>query len=802
MSTVNTYSRILLGFALFLLLFGVYMLTYRGIPMSGDEIFIFDSTESLARRGELNRTYQFNEEALQPLQIEKNSTPWPPPKQEPLMPVLAVPLFWLAENLSGVGTMHIMWLFNIFLTALTAVCLYLFGLLRGYATGVAWIAALLFGIATNAWVYSRLFFREPVMSFFILFAFGSALLIQDHWQKGRLAWRWFIVMGLSFAAALIAKAVSIVLLPALLLVLFPPAEFIRKRKSVLGVLIAGGTLLLIMLFAVMNSTTIGRRYAPDQIERLTNINWEFVLESLLGYQIGVSRSIWLYSPVLLLGIWGAWILFKQKQWRPVAAMTLAILLFSFWYGVALSVDWSGGWGWGPRYFLPFIPIMILFWVMPSLEYIHKNPSRLGHIVVVTLSLLGITIQLLGMAVPLSNYYTDLFRAGKIYDYNNYVAEDWHWMEGNWTLKWSPIYYHLDRLDFAQLDFAWRFADESRSGVIVAAVALAFLSFVFALNILRRRKISPAVGGVYLVSSFLASAFILSTGLTALYEDERYIGEWQDVSLLIDKMNDSVAADDIVFIDREQYTLLFMNYFKTPALLATLPYAPAENYGAAQPAVSPDAPVEEQIGYGTVEVLQWVAENYATLWLVASSSPFETDKIRPVERYLTQLYFPVSEITTSFRARAIRFVVASMPTGTPEQNAGVVFGDQLELNGYDLPSDNVFHPGDGLPVSLVWTPVNAVSQDYNVGIYLLDSAGAVVTQRDSLPLGTFGYTSRWQLGTSYHDNHGLVLPSTLAPGDYQLLVALYFWQDGKRLEVKSSSGEVLGDLYQLATIQVK
>ena len=54
----------------------------------------------------------------------------------------------------------------------------------------------------------------------------------------------------------------------------------------------------------MAQTSIGYRYSLDQLDRLKRIDSNFVIESLLGYQIGLSRSIWLYSPVLLLGIWG------------------------------------------------------------------------------------------------------------------------------------------------------------------------------------------------------------------------------------------------------------------------------------------------------------------------------------------------------------------------------------------------------------------------------------------------------------------------------------------------------------------
>ena len=140
-----------LGVTLFFLVVTAYLLTYRGMPMSGDEVFIFDSTESLARRGSLDRTYEFNRVGMNPVDADFAGAPWPGPMQEPLASMLGVPVFWLAQSLPGVGTMHVVWFFNIFLTALTVVSLYDIALIHGFSPGVAWVGSLLFGLGTSAW---------------------------------------------------------------------------------------------------------------------------------------------------------------------------------------------------------------------------------------------------------------------------------------------------------------------------------------------------------------------------------------------------------------------------------------------------------------------------------------------------------------------------------------------------------------------------------------------------------------------------------------------------------------------------
>jgi len=225
-------QQTILGILLFCILAGVYLLTYRGFPLSQDEYFLFDAAESLVQRGELNRTYEFHK--FNAGSFSRTGDPWPLLNQEPLSVILLAPFFWLGHNIQQVGTMHVVWLFNIVVTALTGLSIYIGARLLRYTVPVAWLAGLIFGIGTLAWPYSRHLFREPLMALFTWWCFVLALLIRREWKdRGRFPFGLSGLLFVSFGAAFLTKAISVLLLPGLIMIMLPNLQPLLKRRGVL-----------------------------------------------------------------------------------------------------------------------------------------------------------------------------------------------------------------------------------------------------------------------------------------------------------------------------------------------------------------------------------------------------------------------------------------------------------------------------------------------------------------------------------------------------------------------------------------
>ena len=106
-----------LGIVLFTALAAIYLLFYRGHPLSIDEISTFDSVESLTQHGTLSRTIEFYRQPT----IGANGSPFLPPLYEPMQILAASPFYLLAQASPHLGQIHTVFLLNVAVTALTAV---------------------------------------------------------------------------------------------------------------------------------------------------------------------------------------------------------------------------------------------------------------------------------------------------------------------------------------------------------------------------------------------------------------------------------------------------------------------------------------------------------------------------------------------------------------------------------------------------------------------------------------------------------------------------------------------------------
>ena len=109
---------------------------------------------------------------------------------------------------------------------------------------------------------------------------------------------------------------------------------------------------------------------------------------------------------------------------------------------------------------------------------------------------------------------------------------------------------------------------------------------------------------------------------------------------------------------------------------------------------------------------------------------------------------------------------NMPESTVVTPDGSV-SETVKLIGYDV------LPGEQMEVILYWQPVQELSTDYTSYVHLTTADGAGIAQNDHRPGGNFYPSSLWKPGEILRDSHSLTLPDTLAPGEYNLRVGMYF-----------------------------
>lgn len=331
----------------------VYLFTFSGVFRSIDELALFSVTESLVQSG---RT--------EPLLVAFAPYHNPVGLFESGYPLLAVPLYWLAGQWQPVSNVHAVMLLNPWLTAATAGLLYVFARRLGYDGRASLAVGLAWGLASMAWPYTKSFLREPAVALLWTVAFLGTALFMD-------APRWPAAV-LSLAPAVLAvgvKAASVVAWPVLLgLMLWSLYRGRRISRAWLlalivgsvGAAVAAGLILLALRGHDAANLLAGLLASPfDQSSLL----------AVYGLLLSPGKSVFVYSPVLLVAVAG-WPSFYRRH--PQLAVALVCLWVLLLFSLRISV-WTGGLTWGPRFLLPLLPLSLL----PALELLTRRTWALA-----------------------------------------------------------------------------------------------------------------------------------------------------------------------------------------------------------------------------------------------------------------------------------------------------------------------------------------------------------------------------------------------------------------------------------------
>jgi hypothetical protein len=771
-----TVSRQQLATALGLLvvLTTTYLITFRGIFFSSDEILLFDMTESVARRGNFDETLTYS------LSPQRNNDPnnlfTSLESYEPLQPLLAAPLFVLFQSLPDMNMMHGVWLLNVLVVPLTALVFFWGVRMLGYGRGVALTGALLLGLGTLLFPYSRTFFREPLMTLFVTGILMLALRIQR--SKGRFPWReWGGVAGL-FVLAIFTKEVSVLFLPAVALLTL-------GRRWQERVLLGLGMALLLGVLVVMEQLGVagGNRFAPSRwVTFITDTEWRWVSESFRGYSYSPGRSVFLFSPILLLTPWGMWRLWQRGEWRLVLSMVGTFLLFAVGYGVLREGFWSGGISLGPRYLLPLIPLLMLA-IMPLLDDVARHPQKtVQRVIVGGVAMLSIITQLLFVSYTERDYYDTLNRAGVL----GYEA-------GIWTVEYAPHSQFLQNMRLDALPVVWR---HSALWPLIIGVLV-----VIVVSELRRlyQGTTTHVG-----RSAAALAVLPLVVMIALYsvDDPRFVGDYPATPAAIEQLEDLARIEDAIILKDDSLLVPFAATFSRPALVATLPPAPGEIYSPTHVPLIAGGPPIALAGRPITTLYDYLAPRHDRLWLVTYFGPFHDFARRPEERLLAERYFPFTRIEISENMYIVGVNTAIVTDETPPLPTAIDFGEVLGLQGYTLPDGDTYTGGDVIPAALDLNVLSSVERDYTLALQLSNEARQVVAQYDAFPVGGFGRTSAWQVGETYREKRGILLPDDLPPGQYRLQMIVYFWETLDRLPVTDASGASEPDVAVLQSIIIR
>lgn len=174
-----------------------------------------------------------------------------------------------------------------------------------------------------------------------------------------------------------------------------------------------------------------------------------------------------------------------------------------------------------------------------------------------------------------------------------------------------------------------------------------------------------------------------------------------------------------------------------------------------------------------------------------------------------------------------FSLEGRPTFSPrppmQHVAGVRYGEQVELVGYDLSrgawardlrqtaltegqevsleTAMRFRPGETLYLTLYWRALTPISEERTAFVQLLSPARHIYGQLDQRLGGDFFPSTQWPVGRVVEQDHPvIVLPGT-PPGPYDLIVGIYRSETLARLPLTYAPGGDSGDFWPLGLIEV-
>jgi hypothetical protein len=226
------------------------------------------------------------------------------------------------------------------------------------------------------------------------------------WESGRRGRLWLAALGGMAAGVLISYQENYALLiPTLGLAVFAsagegvdqlvPARLGRIDWSAALRYVTFGTCSLAGLVAIAayNYERFGRLVPEGRYDDPIHFLPGNPIAAALSFTLSPGRSVFLFSPPLLLCLFGVVKLFKKAPLLVLSLVGTALLHFLF----IIQLSFFGGeWCWGPRYLLVLVPLLGLSF--PFSASAIKRPIVLG------ICVLGVTTQLLAISVDHHRFY--------------------------------------------------------------------------------------------------------------------------------------------------------------------------------------------------------------------------------------------------------------------------------------------------------------------------------------------------------------------------------------------------------------
>lgn len=290
------------------------------------------------------------------------------------------------------------------ITAISAVFVFDLGRQLGLSKKKSVAAALVFGLASPAAVYTRYDFAQPLASLMILAAIVWLL-------QARRGSKGFLVLSGFCAGLAVLTRPETIFFPGILLcaaAYFLPLHPVQKERFFswprAARLLAVALPLALGVGAVFwwNDLRFDSWRSMGYSGQANSFVFDLSrnIPALVANFISPGRGIFIFFPLSLLCIPGCLRLIRRDNW---SGWIIAVFLLGSWLMYSAWYQWGAGLSWGPRFLIPLLPYLaVLSWF--GLDSLAHVSAKKRHLAWLALALLGAAACLQGLLFNPLEFY--------------------------------------------------------------------------------------------------------------------------------------------------------------------------------------------------------------------------------------------------------------------------------------------------------------------------------------------------------------------------------------------------------------
>jgi hypothetical protein len=396
-------------------------------------------------------------------------------------------------------------------------------------------AAILFGLATPAFVYAKQFWSEP----YALFALSATFYFLQCYRAEK-HWRDALIAGFALGLLIATRVTNAALIP--IFAGYGFASTLRDpatRRGLFSFACALGVVLLSIAWYdwVRYGNPLATGYRADE-----TFNTPLLL-GMYGLLFSPGKGLFVYIPFLAALPFSAILFFRRAKAETILfAIVIAfyVLLFSLWY------YWWGGTNWGPRFLVPTIPFLI--WLtLPAIELALARTRKWFSLVFAVLCGASFIIELIGITIPSLAYRTRMTRLSPNPD-----------MDAIFVPQFSPLVGYFNLLRPSAMDFACLRVIDGNPQIDWALIGLTvvFIAICIAMLYHATHSVHHATRALYIAIAVVVAIALSLISLSRYRADPHFAGGGYQA--LIEIMAREEQPGDVLILNDDARVLPFFN----------------------------------------------------------------------------------------------------------------------------------------------------------------------------------------------------------------------------------------------------